>query len=297
MANENTKFLSGYNGSAFYAQRAEQDNIGRNITNYAYTKYPYAKFGNATTANDGCLAISYNDNGVSANTRSIAVGVFCTAGTNSICIGSNCSAYSNCIVVGTNCSANFGSFALGGASSGSSAFEHSISFGEACSANNYALSQGYICYSNSGSLAQGSACSATKWSMAQGFTCSAYSASLAAGHTCTASNCSVSMGQANSAYDNSYTFGIGLCLSGGGLAIGTCNATTANVALVIGNGSLSTVDKTLKDSFTITKDGVASGKDFQTPNFNLSSIPSIPTTTGNYVLVANNGKLSWSATA
>lgn len=142
-----TKFLSGYNGSAFYAQRAERDSNGLILT---------AKY---IRNDDNNLIIGYNNTvGNVSNGNYFIVGFDNKIGDtqyNTI-IGNHCSAGLTggyCQVQGHTCLSD----------------RSSLTQGFQCSASDYSLSQGSDCYANLNSIAQGNDCSAYNNAQAFGF--------------------------------------------------------------------------------------------------------------------------------
>lgn len=174
----------------------------------------------------------------------------------------------------------------------------SFAQGQHNSATSYTFTQGTNNSALTTSFAQGSANRARYDSFAQGNSNSAFSQSLAQGHYNSADDGSFAQGKYNTAYSHSFTqgannyadnnamaqggdntakyfsqaLGFGLSIQGsrgsidgtdyvsGGLAIGTYNQTSSNVAFVVGNGHTNGVgeEPTRSDAFLIYPDGSVS---------------------------------------
>lgn len=104
-------------------------------------------------------------------------------------------------------------------------------------------------------FAQGSNNTAKYRSFSQGTNNYSIDWSLAQGFNCSARNNSIAQGASNTAYGYSQAFGSNNIITNTGMAIGTCNKTSANVAFVIGNGTSKT---NRSDAFVIGMDGSVS---------------------------------------
>lgn len=172
----------------------------------------------------------------SATSYSIAVGSFNRADEKSFSIGMQVTATNTAFALGNNISAN----------------KQSLAFGNSPSANSGSISFGDYTTANSGSFAMGDYTSATNYSFAFGD-------GVTANQKCSANNHSVAIGKNCSANDFSQAFGQQLKITDYGMAIGVGNKTSANVAFVIGNGTLTDggycSDANRSDLFVIDKNG------------------------------------------
>lgn len=173
----------------------------------------------------------------------------------------------------------------------------SFAQGQHNTATSYTFTQGTYNSALTTSFAQGSANKAKYDSLAQGNSNSAYTQSFAQGHYNSADEGSLAQGKYNTAYSHSFAqgsmnyadnnalaqggnntakyfsqaLGFGLSIQGsrghedgtnyisGGLAIGTYNQTSSNVAFVVGNGHTNgSEDPTRSDAFVIYPDGSVS---------------------------------------
>lgn len=222
---------------------------------------------------------------VIAKNNSLAQGYSVTANEQAFAQGSTVSAYSNAFAQGQQVTATDISFAQG---IRTKADNHSFVQGE----NVWAIDGGY-------SFGQGYIINASYTAMAQGYNVNASSGSLAQGTNCSAKDQSIAQGENCIAEKHSQAFGRGTVITNSGMAIGTYNKTSANVAFVIGNGTGDAVANR-KDLFTIDKSGVTSGGDFVTSGGDkLSELNELITllrnkpSTGTYTLKCVAGVLSW----
>lgn len=237
--------------------------------------------------------IGYNN---SAGSPAFAQGTFNNAGgPQSFAQGHNNIAGGHCLAQGVENSANNDGFAQG---EENYAQEYAFSQGYSNSAENRSFAQGISNSAYLNSFVQGWVNRASGTSLAQGNENSAYSQSFAQGQYNSAYDGSLAQGKWNSAYSHSFAqgsmnysenhaltqggdntakyfsqaLGFGLSIQGsrghedgtdyisGGLAIGTYNQTSSNVAFVIGNGHSNgaSVEPTRSDSFIIYPDGSVS---------------------------------------
>ena len=276
--------VQGENNIAGYYSFAQgTDNIAGRGT--GYPNYAALAQGWANTAENYCLAQGYY---CSAVATAFAQGNKCSASNYSFAQGNQCYAYDGAsfaqgqyasatnwgVAFGDHTSATNNSFVLGSYSKSInwsmaagqtvSAYQTSFAQGQSVSASNYSIAQGSNVIATGYSIVQGQYCTAYSYSFAQGgWYCSAYNQSLAQGTNCSAKDQSIAQGENCIAEKHSQAFGKGTVITNSGMAIGTYNKTSANVAFVIGNGTGDSVANR-KDLFTIDKSGIASGGDFIT---------------------------------
>lgn len=238
-------------GSSNNISENNSDNSFAQGTNNKVSTSPYSFVqGEANSAvNSYSLSQGYANY---AQDISLAQGSYNNAGTVSFAQGQHNTATSYTFTQGTNNSAITTSFAQGSANR---ARYDSFAQGNRNSAFSQSLAQGHYNSADDGSFAQG------KYN-------TAYSHSFAQGSMNYANNNAMAQGGDNTAKYFSQALGFGLSIQGsrgheddtdyvsGGLAIGTYNQTSSNVAFVIGNGhSNGSEDPTRSDAFVIYPDG------------------------------------------
>lgn len=256
--------------------------IGDDYVPYSATKLAIGSSNNISENNSDNSFAQGTNNKISTSNYSFAQGQANSA-VNSYSLSQGYANYSQNISLaqGSNNNAGTLSFAQG---------QHNT-------ATSYTFTQGTNNSAITTSFAQGSANKARYDSFAQGNSNSAFTQSLAQGHYNSADDGSFAQGKYNTAYSHSFTqgannyannnalaqggdntakyfsqaLGFGLSIQGsrghedgdayvsGGLAIGTYNQTSSNVAFVIGNGhSNGSEAPTRSDAFLIYPDGSVS---------------------------------------
>lgn len=138
------------------------------------------------------------------------------------------------------------------------------------SANEISFAQGQGASAKTISFAQGLNSVAQTYSFAQGLANSSYR-SFTQGSFNIANEYSIAQGISSIALDYSQAFGAGSVIANTGMAIGTFNKTSANVAFVIGNG---TKDTNRSDLYWIDHDGNVSAKgNISATNFYINGTP------------------------
>ena len=231
----------------------------------ATSPYSFVQGVSNSAVNSYSLAQGYSNY---AQDLALAQGSYNNASTVSFAQGQHNTATSYTFTQGTHNSALTTSFAQGSANK---ARYDSLAQGNSNSAFTQSFAQGHYNSAFTQSFAQGHYNSADDGSLAQGKYNTAYSHSFAQGAMNYAVNNALAQGGDNTAKYFSQALGFGLFIQGsrghddgtdyisGGLAIGTYNQTSSNVAFVVGNGHTNgSEDPTRSDAFVIYPDGSVS---------------------------------------
>lgn len=214
-------FAQGYSNAAGSNSFSQGTNNSASFTSFAQ--------GELNSANRDSFAQGYNN---TAYYYSFAQGSANIATGYSFAHGTNNSSYYNSFAQGESNTAETYSFSQGHENSASG-----LSFANGISniAGNNSFTQGQENSAVQFSFAVGTDNIASSFAFAQGDSNNVKDYAFAQGASNTANKYSVAIGQWCSAYEYGQAFGDSTVISGG-MAIGNCNASTAGVAFVIGNG-------------------------------------------------------------
>lgn len=230
----NTAFAQGTNNIATNASFAQGDSSRAGDKSFSQGTNNSASFisfaqGELNGANRDSFAQGYNN---TAYYYSFAQGSANNASSYSFAQGINNNSDSYSFAQGASNTAKTYSF-----SQGNENIATGLSFANGMSniAGNNSFTQGHENSADSFSFAVGMDNIASSFAFAQGDSNNVKDHAFAQGASNTANKYSVAIGQWCSAYEYGQAFGDSTVISGG-MAIGNCNASTAGVAFVIGNG-------------------------------------------------------------